>query len=78
MRDPATEQMAQLPVADLLAQVDTDHQRTLAYLGSAPVADLVRSADIGGGVALTAIDIARLPLVAHLEQHLDQLERELG
>jgi hypothetical protein len=78
LRDPAAEQLVQVPVADLVTQIRQDHQRTLAYLRSAPAVDMQRTADIGGGVAMSAIDIARMPLVAHLEEHVDHLERELA
>jgi hypothetical protein len=78
LRDPAAEQLAQVPVADLMTQIRQDHQRTLAYLRSASPADLQRTADMGEGFAMSAIDIARMPLVAHLEEHVDQMERELA
>jgi hypothetical protein len=78
LRDPAMEQLAQVPVADLLAQIRQDHERTLVYLRSASAAELQRAADFGGGLSMSAIDIARFPLVAHLEEHVDHLERELA
>lgn len=78
LRDPAAEQLADVAVADLMAQIRQDHQRTLVYLRSAPAVDLQRAAEMDGGFAMSAIDIARMPLIAHLEDHVDQLERELA
>ncbi len=77
-RDLAGEQMAQLPVETLAENAAADHKRTEAYLRSATASDLRRRCDMGHGRSLSAEEIARGPLVAHLELHLDQLESRLG
>jgi hypothetical protein len=64
--------------AELLAAIRADHRRTLDWLRSAELGALARWADFGGGRTLRAEEILRLGLCAHLEIHLDQLERALG
>jgi hypothetical protein len=54
-----------------------DHQRTIAYLRSADAAALQRRAVLDEGFSMSAEEIAQLPLCAHLEIHLDQLEGTL-
>lgn len=54
-----------------------DHRRTADYLRSASREELERSAALSHGGRLSALEIARLPLVAHLEQHLRQLAAAL-
>ena len=76
-RDPAGEQLRSLPPDELLAMVQRDHQRTIAYLRGADAAAMQRRAVLYEGFSMTAAEIAQLPLCAHLEIHLDQLERTL-
>ena len=76
-RDPAGEQLSSLPVDQLLAMAQRDHQRTIAYLRSADAAAMQRRAVLYEGFSMSAGEIAHLPLCAHLEIHLDQLERTL-
>ena len=52
-----------------------DHQRTVAYLRSADTQAMTRRAVLYEGFSMSAAEIAQLPLCAHLEIHLDQLER---
>jgi len=78
LRDAVGHQMSQLEPADLLRMTIADHERTIETLRTAAPADLRRAGDLGEGVTMTAEDIARLPLVSHLELHLDQLEKLLG
>jgi hypothetical protein len=75
MRDVAGEQMAQLDPAELLRQSVADQERTLKSLRGANAESLQRSARIDAETTMTAEEFARLPLVAHLEMHVDQLER---
>lgn len=77
-RDILGQQLSQLPVADLAAQIARDHERTLAYLREAPAADLRREVRLSHGGTMSAGEIARLPLVAHLELHALQLEQTQG
>jgi hypothetical protein len=76
-RDPAGEQLSALSVDELLEMTQRDHQRTVAYLRSADSAAMQRRAVLYEGFSMSAAEIAGLPLCAHLEIHLDQLERTL-
>ncbi|TMF38515.1 MAG: DinB family protein [Chloroflexi bacterium] len=77
LRDTVGHQMSQLEPADLLRMAMADHQRTIETLRTGDPKALRRSAELGEGITMTAEEIARLPLVSHLEIHLDQLERLL-
>jgi hypothetical protein len=74
-RDVAAEPLLSLPSATLLAMAQRDHQRTAAYLRAASALDLARRATMIGNVSMSAHEIAALPLCAHLEIHLDQLDQ---
>ncbi len=76
-RDVAGEQMSSLPPDQLLAFAQRDHQRTIAYLRSADAEAMRRRAVLYEGFSMSAEEIASMPLCAHLEIHLDQLERTL-
>ena len=76
-RDPAGEQLSSLPPDQLLAMIQRDHQRTIAYLREADGEAMQRRAVLYEGFSMSAAEIAQLPLCAHLEIHLDQLERTL-
>ncbi|MGH7764911.1 MAG: hypothetical protein ACREOM_10925 [Candidatus Dormibacteraceae bacterium] len=78
VRDVAGEQMAQLEPADLVRMAMADHQRTITTLRAAEPSALRRAARIEDGTAISAEEVARLPLVSHLELHLEQLEKALG
>jgi len=55
-----------------------DHERTIKTLRTADVTSLRQTADLGDGITMTAEEVARLPLISHLEMHIDELERLLG
>ena len=76
-RDVAGEQLSSLPPDQLLAFAQRDHQRTIAYLRSADAEAMRRRAVLYEGFSMSAQEIASMPLCAHLEIHLDQLERTL-
>lgn len=76
-RDVASEQLSSLPPDQLLAFAQRDHQRTIAYLRSADAEAMRRRAVLYEGFSMSAEEIASMPLCAHLELHLDQLERTL-
>ena len=78
LRDVAGQQMSQLEPAELLEMITADHQKTIRLLRTAEPASLRRSALLPDGQTITAVDIARLPLINHLEMHVDQLEKALG
>ena len=78
LRDVAGEQMAQLEPAELLRMALSDQARTLQLLRTAEPASLRRKARQENGELMSAIEVARLPLVNHLEMHVEQLERSLS
>jgi DinB family protein len=76
-RDVAGNQLSSLAVEQLLAMAQADHQRTERFLRSAEAAAMQRRATLYEGTSMSALEIAQLPLCAHLEIHLDQLERAI-
>jgi hypothetical protein len=77
LRDVVGEQMAQIEPVELLQMALSDQARTLKLLRSAEPASLRRQAKENGEL-ISAIEVARLPLVNHLEMHVDQLERAVS
>ncbi len=73
LRDVAGEQMAKLEPAELLRMAVADHERTIKTLRSTGSAALQRAARLPDGRSITAEEVARLPLINHLEAHIDQL-----
>jgi hypothetical protein len=78
LRDVVGEQMAQIEPAELLRMALTDQARTLKLLRTAEPSSLRRQARQENGELINAADVARLPLINHLEMHVDQLERALS
>jgi tetrahydrodipicolinate N-succinyltransferase len=78
MRDVAGEQMARLEPAELLRMALADQARTLELLRTAEPASLRRTAKLEDGRMMSAEEVVRLPLINHLELHVDQLEKALG
>ena len=78
LRDVVGEQMAQIEPAELLRMALADQARTLKLLRSVEPSSLRRKARQENGELISAEEIARLPLVSHLEMHIDQLERSLS
>jgi hypothetical protein len=78
LRDVVGEQMAQIEPAELLRTALADQARTLELLRTIDTSALRRQAKLEDGTMMSAEEIARLPLVNHLEMHVDQLERALG
>jgi hypothetical protein len=78
LRDVVGEQMAQIEPRELLQMALSDQQRTLGLLRSAEPSSLRRQAKQENGELISAIEVARLPLVNHLEMHVDQLERAVS
>lgn len=79
MRDGAIDQASDTEPAELLRMTLADHARTIKELRTADAASLRRVAALReGGATMTAEEIARLPLISHVEMHLDQLERVLA
>jgi hypothetical protein len=78
LRDVIGEQTAQQPVSALMAQIEADHRRTAGFLRSTTAKALQRRIPVGNGHTISAEEVARLILCAHLEIHLAQLERALA
>jgi hypothetical protein len=78
LRDVVGEQMAQIEPAELLRMALADQARTLKLLRTVDPSSLRKRARQENGETMSAEEIARLPLINHLEMHVDQLERALG
>jgi hypothetical protein len=78
LRDVVGEQMAQIEPAELLRMALSDQTRTLKLLRSADASSMRRTAKQENGEPITAEEVARLPLINHLEMHVDQLERAVS
>ncbi|HET7420376.1 MAG TPA: DinB family protein [Candidatus Dormibacteraeota bacterium] len=77
LRDAAGQQMSQLPPAQLVEMALADQRRTIQALRDTDSASLQRSARVDEATSMTAEEVARLPLVSHLEMHIEQLETML-
>jgi hypothetical protein len=78
LRDVVGEQMAQIEPAELLRMALADQTRTLKLLRSTEASSLRRTARQENGEPISAEEVARLPLINHLEMHVDQLERAVS
>jgi hypothetical protein len=78
LRDVAGQQMAAIEPAELIRMICADHARTAELLRAIDAPSLRRSAVLPSGETVTAEFLARYPLVNHLEEHVEQLERALG
>ena len=78
LRDVAGEQMAAMSRDELLQAIRADHARTAKLLRTVEPSALRKSVTLTNGESVTAEFIARYPLVNHLEEHIEQLERELS
>src|SRR5260370_24145471 len=78
LRDPAGKQMAELEPAELVKMTLADHARTIKTLRGSDPDSLRKTVRVDDGTTMTAEEIARLPLITHLEMHLEQLEQMLG
>jgi hypothetical protein len=78
LRDAMDEQMAQIEPKELVRMALEDHARTIKSLRAADAASMRRVVKVDGGETMTAEEVARLPLISHLELHIDQLARALA
>ena len=76
-RDPTGEAMAALTVAEIVAEIHKHHDRTLKFLATATPEQLRKSVATELG-PITAESLIRLPLVAHMEDHVVQLAAALA
>lgn len=78
LRDVAAKQMSEMPVEELVRMARADQERTIHTLREAEPSSLRKSVRIDDGTQMSAEDVARLPLISHLETHLDQLKEKLA
>jgi len=78
LRDSAGKQMSQMEPAELLRMALADHQRTINTLRTADPESLQNSARVDDKTTMTAEEVARLPLITHMEMHIEQLEKLLS
>ena len=76
-RDAEGDKYMAMSCMEIAAAATTEHQRTLKFLDGAALDDLRRECRVEGGT-ITAEYVVRLPLVAHLEQHIEQLQEALA
>jgi hypothetical protein len=81
LRDSSIEQMRAIEPPELLRMTLADHARTAKELRTLELAALRRSATVAGEAWFSPVSaefLARYPLVNHVEEHVEQLERMLG
>jgi hypothetical protein len=78
LRDVAGEQMAEIEPKELLEMILADHARTVKLLRTVEATALRKEAMTETGRTVSAEFLARFPLINHLEEHVDQLERSLA
>jgi hypothetical protein len=78
LRDSAGRQLAEQEPGELVRLAIADQQRTIQALRDADGESLARSASADDGTVMTAEEVARMPLITHLEMHVEQLERMLA
>jgi hypothetical protein len=76
-RDVVGQRLARRPAKELLAMASGELAGAIEWLREATPKDLRVSCKTDLGDSLSTGEIVRLPLCAHLELHLDQLERTL-
>ena len=76
-RDAEGDKYMAMSCAEIAAEATTQHERTLKFLDGASLEDLRRECRVERGT-ITAEYVVRLPLVAHLEQHVEQLAKALA
>lgn len=77
LRDAAGREMSQRDPAEIVQMTLADHARTVNELRTADAASLRRPVRVDDATSMTAEEIARLPLISHLEAHIDELEKML-
>lgn len=77
LRDVAGEHFAKVSMQELLEIAQSEHLATIEYLCMADAEALSRRAKVGP-FDLSAEEIGRLMLCAHIELHVDQLVAALG
>ena len=78
LRDVLGSEMAKTRPSELVAIARREHEKTLGWLRRATAAELRRECIADGRWRFTAEEMARRPLICHLEVHLDQLAEALA
>lgn len=76
MRDTVNAQAAAQGADKLAAQLSENLERTVALVEAADPMDLRKTFDYVG-VQMSAEDLVRIPLCAHLETHIEQMKQRL-
>ncbi len=71
-RDPAVEPLTSLPALELVERARREHRRTIEYLRGADATAMLRRVTLFDGTSMSALELALLPLCAHLELHIEQ------
>lgn len=71
-RDPAVQPLTSLPASELVERARREQQRTIEYLRGADAVALLRQVKLFDGTSMTTLQLAQLPLCAHLEIHIEQ------
>lgn len=77
MRDAVTSDAAQQGAPALAQQLRESVERTIAFVEKTDPMDLRSTFDYMG-IQMTAEDLIRIPLCAHLESHVEQIREALG
>ena len=77
LRDLTIKDAAQMPPESLAQQLRQNLERTIAFVETVPFEDLRTQFDFLGR-RMTAEDILRITLSAHLEDHLEQIRTAIG
>ena len=77
LRDVVSGEAAQLPVETLSDQFRENIERTIRFIEKTPFEDLRTRFDYVGR-DMTAEDLIRIPLCAHLESHIEQIRAALA
>ena len=71
-RDPAVQPLTSLPASELVERARREQRRTIEYLRGADAATMLRRVKLFEGTSMSALELAQLPLCAHLEIHIEQ------
>lgn len=77
-RDPAARKLAGVEPRELARMAVRDHDRLISFLETAEPSNLRALLDLRDGRMITAETIARQLMCGHMEDHLNQLERQLA
>ena len=71
-RDPAVQPLTSLPASELVERARREQRRTIEYLRGTDAVAMLRQVKLFDGTSMTTLQLAQLPLCAHLEIHIEQ------